>query len=686
VAEAAERAGRPAPEWWELERALGAGAEPELLARLARAREDGARLAWGEGGRLRLDLRAAYGEGAELAAARAGLMPYAARLAAALARLEAGAAATPASRPARVLRPEAPPTVWVEDEAALREAVAALAAHPAVGIDTETTGLSPRRDRLRLVQVGVSDRVWVVDTWRVGDLGPLARLLADGRVRKVGHNLKFDLRFLAGRGVGGATALFDTMLASQLLAAGEEGVSHSLRAVCRRHLGLALDKREQAGDWSGEIAPAQLAYAALDVALLVPLAAALERELERQGMERAAAIEMEALPAVAALEGAGMAVDAEALGRALAQGAAEREAAAARARALLPPRPRRQSHLLPEPLALTSAAEVTAALRALGLEVPDLREETLARWGDRPEVAAYLAWRRLDKRAAFLDGLARFAVADGGGWARVYPEYWQIGASSGRMSCSGPNLQQVPRDAEVRRLFAPPPGRALVIADYSQVELRIVAALSGDERMREAFRRGEDLHRVTAALLAGKAPGDVTREERQAAKAANFGLVYSMGARGLMEYARQGYGVNMGLEEARRVRERFFAAYPGVAAWHERARREARAAGVTRTVAGRLRRLGPDARPGDVYNAPVQGSGADIFKAALARVWRAVEPLGAVPTAAVHDELVLECDGGGAPEVAARVGAEMRAAAEEMFPEVPFPVEVHVGADWAEKA
>ncbi|MCL6595277.1 MAG: bifunctional 3'-5' exonuclease/DNA polymerase [Firmicutes bacterium] len=685
MAEAAERAARPAPGWRELEHALGPEAEPELLARLTRARQDGARLVWGEGGRLRLDLRAAYGEEAELAAARAGLMPYAARLAAALARLEAGAMPTPgSSRPARVLRPEPPPTVWVEDDAALREAVAALAAQPAVGLDTETTGLSPRRDHLRLVQVGVSDRVWVVDTWRVGDLGPLARLLADGRIRKVGHNLKFDLLFLAGRGVGGATALFDTMLASQLLAAGEEGVSHSLRAVCRRHLGLALDKREQAGDWSGEISPAQRDYAALDVALLVPLAAALENELAKQGMARAAAIEMEALPAVAALEGAGMAVDAEALGRTLAQGTAEREAAAARARALLPPRPRLQSHLLPEPLALASAAEVTASLRALGVEVGDLREETLARWGDRPEVAAYLAWRRLDKRVAFLDGLARYAVADGR-WARVYPEYWQIGASSGRMSCSSPNLQQVPRDAEVRRLFAPPPGRALVIADYSQVELRIVAALSGDERMREAFGRGEDLHRVTAALLAGKAAGDVSREERQAAKAANFGLVYSMGARGLMEYARQGYGVDMGLEEAQRVRERFFAAYPGVAAWHDRARREARAAGGTRTVTGRLRRLGPDARPGDIYNAPVQGSGADIFKAALSRVWRAVEPLGALPTAAVHDELVLECDAEYAPEVAARVGAEMRAAAEALLPEVPFPVEVHVGAHWGEK-
>lgn len=574
--------------------------------------------------------------------------------------------------------------MWIDTASAVAAAAAALAARPAFGLDTETTGLSARTERLRLIQLGVPEAAYVIDTWKIDDLSALAPLFADPGVRKVGQNLKFDLGFLAQRGLGRVEGVFDTMLAAQLLSGGEEGASHNLRALMHRYLGLALDKEEQRSDWSRDLTEAQMAYAALDVSLLVPLAQTLEARVGRAGMERACAIEMAAVRAVVDLEQSGMGVDGERLGRALASVGAERDEAAARARALLPAAPDGQARLMPGPITLTSPAEVARALRALGLEVPDAREESLSRHGERDEVRAYLAWRHLDKRFAFLDGMARYVAAGPRGEGRVYPDYWQIGATSGRMSCSNPNLQQVPRDAEVRALFRAPPGRRLVIADYSQIELRIVAALSGDARMLAAFRRGEDLHRVTAALLSGKAPAEVTREERQAAKAANFGLVYSMGARGLMEYARQGYGVAMDLEQAARLRERFFAAYEGLSAWHARARREGESAGETRTVAGRARRFAGGARAGDYYNAPVQGSGADIFKAAIGAVVRALDPESHL-VAAVHDEIVVECDEARAVAVAATVEREMEAAAAALVEAVPFPVEVHVGADWSEK-
>lgn len=695
MAEAGAHTTQPlaSPAWTDLWQALGPDPAADLAALLHQAEQGGAKIVRTGAGRLRIDLTPAYPDAADLAAARSRLMPHAATVAAAMRRLApvpapgrpAAERATTGPTAARVVRPEPPPTVFIETGAALGVAIEALARHAVIGLDTETTGLNARRDRLRLVQLGVPDAAYVVDTWKVADLAPLAALLASPAVVKVGQNLKFDLGFLRQRGLVEAQGLFDTMLASQLLASGEDGPRHNLAALVGRHLGLALDKGEQASDWSRELTPAQMAYAALDVALLVPLYRVLTEALGRAGMDRAAGIEMAALCAVSALEMSGMAVASDRLGAALADVAAQREVMAGRARALLPPRADGQTRLLPEPVTLTSPAEVAGALRGLGLDIPDAREESLGRYADRPEVAAYSAWRHLDKRFAFLDGLARSVERGESGQSRVYPEYWQIGAATGRMSCSNPNLQQVPRDPAVRSLFAAPPGRALVVADYSQIELRLVAAMSGDRRMREAFAQGQDLHRVTAALLAGKAPDAVTKEERQAAKAANFGLVYSMGARGLMDYARQGYGVSMTLEQASALRERFFAAYDGVVAWHARARREGEATGRTRTVAGRVRRFGQGARAGDYYNAPVQGSGADIFKAALGRVWRAVGPLGASLSAAVHDEIVVECAEAAADEVAEVVRREMEAAAASLVGEVPFPVEVHVARDWSEK-
>lgn len=137
------------------------------------------------------------------------------------------------------------------------------------------------------------------------------------------------------------------------------------------------------------------------------------------------------------------------------------------------------------------------------------------------------------------------------------------------MSCGGPNIQQIPRDKQFRACFTAPAGSKLVIADYSQIELRVVAEISKDRRMIEAYRNGEDLHRLTASLLTGKRIEEVLKAERQSAKAVNFGLVFAMGARGLQGYASETYGVDMSLEQAEQFRNRFFQAYQGVAAWHK---------------------------------------------------------------------------------------------------------------------
>jgi DNA polymerase-1 len=237
----------------------------------------------------------------------------------------------------------------------------------------------------------------------------------------------------------------------------------------------------------------------------------------------------------------------------------------------------------------------------------------------------------------------------------------------------------LPRGKEYRRCFAAPPGRVLVKADYSQVELRIAAKVSGDQAMRDAYARGLDLHTLTAQRILGKA--DVTREDRQLAKAVNFGLLYGMGAKGFRVYARSQYGVAMTDAEAARYRQAFFDAYPGLAAWHRRVKRAH--AAETRTLAGRRRLLAVDQSDTLRLNTPVQGTGADGLKAALGLLWRRRGDCpGAVPVLAIHDEIVVEADEGQAEAAATWLRRAMLDGMRPYLDPVPVEVEVTAAQTW----
>jgi DNA polymerase-1 len=250
------------------------------------------------------------------------------------------------------------------------------------------------------------------------------------------------------------------------------------------------------------------------------------------------------------------------------------------------------------------------------------------------------------------------------------------------MACTNPNLQQVPRDPAYRACFRPRPGRVLVKADYAQIELRIAAEIAGDKRMLDAFSRGEDLHALTARLVLGKQ--DVSKADRQAAKALNFGLLYGMGAATFRQHAASGYGVHLTEEETQRFREAFFRAYSGLRRWH---RSQPEGETETRTLAGR-RRLHV-ARYTEKLNTPVQGTGADGIKAALALLWETRDRCpSAIPVLAVHDELVIECDAQDAETARAWLVECMRRGMAAFLRRVPVEVDAAIVADWsgAEKA
>jgi DNA polymerase-1 len=320
---------------------------------------------------------------------------------------------------------------------------------------------------------------------------------------------------------------------------------------------------------------------------------------------------------------------------------------------------------------------------------PSTNEEALEAIADQHELPRLiLDYRGLAKlRNTYTDKLPDMIHPDTG---RVHTSYHQAGAATGRLSSNDPNLQNIPIRTEdgrrIRRAFVAPDGRRIVACDYSQIELRIMAHLSEDASLIRAFEGGQDVHRATAAEVFGLAPEAVTREQRSAAKAINFGLMYGMSAFGL---ARQ---LGIGRGEAQDYIALYFARYPGVRDYMERARQQAREHGFVETVFGRRLHLAEIASRNQAQragaeraaiNAPMQGTAADIIKRAMVTVdaWLGHQGGRAAMLMQVHDELVFEADADFVDPLVAAVRERMEAAAELR---VPLVVDVGVGRNWDE--
>ncbi|MBI3967371.1 MAG: hypothetical protein HY329_17190 [Chloroflexi bacterium] len=332
------------------------------------------------------------------------------------------------------------------------------------------------------------------------------------------------------------------------------------------------------------------------------------------------------------------------------------------------------------PIGWTSTKQVTALLRQRGHQVPDSSDESLAALGADDALIPLLRHHRdLYKRASTYgqEYLEHVNLATG----RIHPSFRQLGAASGRMSCSAPNLQQVPRKAAYRACFRSPEGRSLIKADLSQIELRVIAEVAGDGRMIGAFARGEDLYRVTAGRLLGKAVAEVTKSERQLSKALTLGFCFGLGPLTLVQNAAAA-GVQVSEVEARQLRTRFFQNFPGISAWHSRQQHSE--VTETRTLTGR-RRLDVTAFTKRV-NTPVQGSAADILKLALGFLWDSRDQCpSALLVNAVHDELDLEADADSASSARHWLIGCMERAMGEVLKKVPVTgaVEALIGRDWS---
>jgi DNA polymerase I len=582
--------------------------------------------------------------------------------------------------------PDARPFIHATTADAARAWLADAAGAPIVAVDTETAGWDPYRDRLLLVQVAAGpDRpVLVLDAGRVhpGVLGPL---FADERALKVFHHGAFDLRFLAEAGVG-VRRLADTMLAQQVLDGGEATAGGlGLADLAQFRLGLELDKSVRAtfDGSTAELSDAQLRYAADDAWATWAVFDQQWRELVGHGLVDIARLEFNALPVLADLQHRGVTFDADRWIEVVGGLEAELPALAERLQELLVTDLSPQTLFGPEPVNLESHDQVREALARVGVVVESTREHVLRDHGAHPAVAALLEYRQVAKVTSYWGGDWAYRVAHPT-TGRIHADWRQI-VGTGRIACSEPNLTQVPREARYRACFGGAPGRALVVADYSQQELRILAAVAGDPALAEVFRSGGDLHRTTAAMVFDTPEAAVTPEQRAAAKQLNFGLMYGMGAPG---FAR---ATGMSLERARETMDRYFATFPQVAAWLHRTEATARRQGRVRTPFGRIRVTGTDPAPTLARNAPIQGAGADMTKLALAEVEQRLAARFGDVTAGVRadglvlvvlDELVAEVGVKDAEEARVLVEEGMLAAAEKVLGDVPAAVDAVARERW----
>ncbi|TKR30389.1 DNA polymerase I [Luteimonas gilva] len=529
---------------------------------------------------------------------------------------------------------------------------------------------------------------------RAQTLAALAPLFADPAKKKLGQHGKYDLHVLRRLGLKVGNYADDTLLESFVLTSGIS--RHDLDSLAMRYLGYGTVKYEDvAGKGSKSIPFSAVSiedatrYAAedADVTLRVHrvLAPKLAAEAGLTFVYRE--IEMPLVPVLERVEANGVMIDANELRRQSADLskrmlAAQQKATELVGRAVNLDSPKQLGALLYDELKLPALVKTPSGQ-------PSTNEEALEAIADQHELPrTILEYRALAKlRSTYTDKLADNVNPQTG---RVHTSYHQAGAATGRIASSEPNLQNIPIRTEdgrrIRRAFVAPPGRKLVACDYSQIELRIMAHLSEDAGLLRAFEAGTDIHRATAAEVFGRKLDEVTANERRAAKAINFGLMYGMSAFGL---ARQ---LSIPRGEAQDYIALYFSRYPGVRDFMERTRQQAREQGYVETVFGRRLHLdyiqkGTAAQRASAeraaINAPMQGTAADIIKRAMVSIdaWLADHRDRALMILQVHDELVFETEAGFVDTLLAEAGKRMSAAAELR---VPLVVDSGVGDNWDE--
>ncbi|MCX6037303.1 MAG: DNA polymerase I, partial [Chloroflexi bacterium] len=597
--------------------------------------------------------------------------------------------------------------VVVDSAAGLAALTDALSNASVISFDTETTSTDEMTASLVGISLAMKDGegYYIPVGHNAGTQLPLEQVvsalrrpLTDARIPKIGHHLKYDFIMLARYGIRVAPLGFDTMVAEWVLDPGSRNLG--LKNLAGVRLGESMTRIEEligTGKNQRSMAEVVIAdaapYAAADAETTLRLMPLLEAELKRvpKLWDLFINIEVPLIPVLADMEMAGIALDKDFFANfsvELNERMAELE--------------KQIYAAVGKSFNLNSTQQLSDVLfGTLRLSPPDKGRKTASGHystaagvldemsGQHPVVDMILEYRELSKlKSTYVDALPMQIHPEDG---RVHTSFSQTATVTGRLSSSDPNLQNIPTRTDlgrrVRRGFVADPGNVLVSLDYSQIELRIVAHMAGDEAMLNAFRAGQDIHATTAAAIYGVPLEAVTKEMRRHSKAINFGLIYGMSAFGLTR------STELTLSESQDFVEAYFKQFPGVKKYLDGIRKEAARTGYVETMLGR-RRYFPNLKSGlnqamknreerEAINAPIQGTAADIMKIAMIKIPPALAQAGlhGKMLLQVHDELVVECP---RAELSGVVG-EVRDVMENAYPlGIPLTTEARWGMNWEE--
>jgi DNA polymerase I len=593
----------------------------------------------------------------------------------------------------------------VDSPTSLGLIIEALRRTSTIGLDLETTGLRWWQDRIRLISITTeAEETFLVDAFKV-DIPTLFPLLTGTKI--IAHNAAFDLLFLkrAGFEMGECAC---TMVLSQILWAGklrpgtDKNVEHDLASVAQRALNVTLDKSHQKEDWAGELTPEMLAYAARDSKCLLLLHQELtQRIAEARGLEWVVDIEMRLLKAMVHISDNGLPIDGEKWADYVRVLEEEIERLVDQMDGFV-------TEPIPEgfikrnkdkegregKINWQSGEQAGWALEQLGYVLPSSKKgKPLTNKDALKEIPHPLA-RLLERLNKIKNEPTKFGRALNERYAggRIYASWRQCEAKTGRMSCANPPLQGVPSEGELRKAVVAPEGYRLVVSDLSQIEIRVLAALSGDQILIGAFEEGADIHRSVAATVLGKQQEEVTDGERKIAKSIVFGQMYGQGVEGLRKTIQNKLGREVSETEARAYWAKFFDAYPGVKRWREKEGRSFDAGYKhTRTRKGR-RRLDVDTKP-KRWNSPIQGLAADALKAITVEVHERRQEVPSLELVAlVHDEVICLVSEAHEEEAAEWLTDIMETAADTIVngdapteARVPMRADTEVCGTWADK-
>lgn len=521
-----------------------------------------------------------------------------------------------------------------------------------LALDTETrafdkykhvkeAALSPWLSRIRLLQIFDGKESFIFDLDFINDDSIFIEFLETHNF--IAHNALFDLQFLMQMGVVGMKCGC-TMIAAKLvfhaLYPTDSGLGVSLNNLVEKLFKTNILKKLQISDWGvSELTFEQLEYASLDAIAVYKVADKLSIAIKKYNLDRIYNLCKDAQHPIAQMQLYGVNLDKNAHAK------------------LINIWKDKLWNSKKEVLALTKLDEITPQKLGKWLE-KNLDPETLAIWPRTatkklstdantlsefaylPIVEPFSNYQKLDKlTSSFGSTLASQLNPETN---RIHPHYRICGARTGRLSCSEPNIQQIPRDKDVRAIFVADKDKTLVCADYSQIELRIAAQVSQDSVMQNAYKKGLDLHSITASMVVGKPIDKITKEERQLGKALGLGLLYGLGAKKFAHYVRKNFGLEISQEKAIQAVESFYETYPEFRYWQLEQSHEAEINYTVTTPFGKVRKVDEDSYYGASLNHPIQGGAAEVMLCALINLNKELPSMARL-IACVHDEVIVGC-------------------------------------------